>query len=205
MSSDVAEARSALPGERDPSPSSTNSQNDTPSRNANQGSGSEEQDRAPKQNGDPPNHKKGQLALILIALCLAVFLAAIDATIISTSLPTIAQDLGASDSGFAWIGSSYLIALAASAPFWGKVSDIFGRKPMLIIANIVFLVGSLVAALSHSLTQLLVGRALQGTGGGGLITLVEISVGDMFSQRFVKTSCLFSSPQTYRLRPLTYH
>jgi len=132
-----------------------------------------------------PSHSKVSLVLILVALCLAVFLAAIDAVLITTALPTIAKDLGASDSGFAWIGSAYLLALAASAPFWGKVSDIFGRKPILIIANVVFMVGSLIAALSKNLAMLLAGRAVQGMGGGGLITLVEISVGDMFSQRWV--------------------
>lgn len=124
-------------------------------------------------------------ALIMVALCLAVFLAALDSVIITTALPTMSRDLGASDTEFAWIGSSYLLANAASSPFWGKVSDIFGRKSILIIANVVFLVGSLVCALAYDLPMLLAGRTVQGIGGGGLITLVEIAVGDMFSQRFV--------------------
>ena len=132
---------------------------------------------------DPPAHTTGKLVLILIALCLAVFLAAIDAVIITPAMPTIAKELNASDAGFAWIGSAYLLTLSATSPFWSKVSDIFGRKPILIIANIIFLVGSLVAALANSLVMLIAARAVQGMGGGGLITLVEISVGDMFSQR----------------------
>lgn len=132
---------------------------------------------------EPAEHSKGELILVLLALCLAVFLAAIDAVIITPAMPTIASDLEVSDGGFAWIGSAYLLALAGTAPVWGKISDIFGRKPVLIIANIVFAVGCLIAALSRNLTMLLAGRAVQGTGGGGLITLVEISVGDMFSQR----------------------
>ncbi|KAK4207161.1 major facilitator superfamily domain-containing protein [Rhypophila decipiens] len=134
-------------------------------------------------NNSPPGLSKRKLVLVLIALCLAVFLAAIDAVIITPAMPTIAKDLNASDAGFAWIGSAYLLALSATAPFWSKVSDIFGRKPILIIANIIFLIGSLVAALSNSLPMLIAARAVQGMGGGGLITLVEISVGDMFSQR----------------------
>ncbi|KAK3290150.1 major facilitator superfamily-domain-containing protein [Chaetomium fimeti] len=132
---------------------------------------------------EPPAHTPMELTLILIALCLAVFLAAIDSVIITPAMPTITKELNASDSGFAWIGSAYLLALSATSPFWSKVSDIFGRKPILIVANLIFLVGSLVAALSNSLEMLIAARAIQGTGGGGLITLVEISVGDMFSQR----------------------
>ncbi|THV46181.1 hypothetical protein BGAL_0408g00030 [Botrytis galanthina] len=132
---------------------------------------------------DTPDMSKGKLTLILAALCLSVFLAAIDAVLITPALPTIVKDLGASDSGYSWIGSSYLLALAASSPVWSKVSDIFGRKPILLIANFVFLIGSLIAALSHSVGMLIAARAVQGLGGGGIITLVEISVGDMFSQR----------------------
>lgn len=130
-------------------------------------------------------HSKATLAFVLLALCLAVFLAAVDATLITSALPTIAKELGASDAGFAWIGSAYLLALATTAPFWSKVSDIFGRKPIILLANVVFLVGSLIAALANGLGMLIAGRTIQGAGGGGLITLVEISVGDMFSQRFV--------------------
>ncbi|KAL9032829.1 MAG: hypothetical protein Q9180_006286 [Flavoplaca navasiana] len=144
------------------------------------GAGEAATDSAPPE---PAEHSKGELILVLLALCLAVFLAAIDAVIITPAMPTIASDLEISDGGFAWIGSAYLLALAGTAPVWGKVSDIFGRKPVLIIANIVFSIGCLIAALSRNLTMLLAGRAVQGTGGGGLITLVEISVGDMFSQR----------------------
>lgn len=128
-------------------------------------------------------HSKATLAFVLLALCLAVFLAAVDATLITSALPTIAKELGASDAGFAWIGSAYLLALATTAPFWSKVSDIFGRKPIILLANVVFLVGSLIAALANGLGMLIAGRTIQGAGGGGLITLVEISVGDMFSQR----------------------
>ncbi|KAF7954595.1 hypothetical protein EAE96_005715 [Botrytis aclada] len=132
---------------------------------------------------DTPDMSKGKLILILAALCLSAFLAAIDAVLITPALPIIVKDLGASDSGYSWIGSSYLLALAASSPVWSKVSDVFGRKPILLIANFIFLVGSLIAALSHSVGMLIAAHAVQGLGGGGIITLVEISVGHMFSQR----------------------
>ena len=130
-----------------------------------------------------PKRSAGETALIMLALCLAVFLAALDSVVITVALPTIARELGASDAGYAWIGSAYLLTLAALIPFWGKASDIFGRKPMLIIANAIFMVGSLIAALSRGLTMLIAGRAVQGLGGGGLITLVNICIGDLFSPR----------------------
>ncbi|TGO68491.1 hypothetical protein BOTNAR_0024g00430 [Botryotinia narcissicola] len=109
---------------------------------------------------DTPDMSKGKLTLILTALCLSVFLAAIDAVLITPALPTIVKYLGASDSGYSWIGSSYLLALAASSPRL-----------------------DLIAALSHSVGMLIAARAVQGLSGGGIITPVEISVGDMFSQR----------------------
>jgi MFS family permease len=68
---------------------------------------------------------------------------------------------------------------------WGKFSDIFGRKPILLIANFVFFTGSLIAALSINIGMLLSARAIQGSGGGGLIVLVSICIGDLFSMRYV--------------------
>lgn len=125
---------------------------------------------------------KGKIAIIMLALCMAVFLAALDVTIVTTALPTISQHFH-SASGYTWIGSAFLLANAASIPSWGKISDIFGRKPMLLIANIIFMVGSLVAALSNSIGMLIAARAVQGLGGGGLIILVNIVIGDIFPLR----------------------
>ena len=132
---------------------------------------------------DPYNGRsKGKVAVIMLALCLAVFLAALDVTIITTALPTIAEEYG-SASGYTWIGSAFLLASAASIPSWGKVSDIFGRKPMLLVANVIFMVGSLVAALANSIGMLIAARAVQGLGSGGLVILVNICIGDLFSLR----------------------
>ncbi|KAM0724242.1 hypothetical protein Q7P37_000124 [Cladosporium fusiforme] len=135
------------------------------------------------QDDDPYNGRsKGKVTLIMLALCMAVFLAALDVTIVTTALPTITEHFG-SASGYTWIGSAFLLANAASIPSWGKVSDIFGRKPMLLLANIIFMVGSLVAALSNSIGMLIAARAVQGLGGGGLVILVNITIGDLFSLR----------------------
>ena len=126
---------------------------------------------------------KLRISIIMFSLCNALFLSALDVTIITTALPTIAQDFGASSAGYTWVGSAYLLANASATPIWGKLSDIWGRKPMLIAANVVFMVGSLVAALSTSIGMLIGARVIQGLGGGGLIILVSIAISDLFSMR----------------------
>ena len=106
-------------------------------------------------------------------------------TIISTALVTIATSFNASESGYSWIASSYLLANAACIPLWGKVSDIYGRKPIILLANVAFLVGSLICALAKNMAMIIAGRAIQGVGGGGIIILANISVSDLFSMRYV--------------------
>lgn len=118
----------------------------------------------------------------MLSLMLAVFLAALDITIITTALPTISEYFHSAD-GYTWIGSGYLLANAASTPIWGKLSDIFGRKPALLAANALFFIGSLIAALSVNIGMLITARAIQGIGGGGLVSLSNICIGDLFSPR----------------------
>ncbi|CEJ57279.1 hypothetical protein PMG11_05977 [Penicillium brasilianum] len=137
-------------------------------------------DRTPSQ---AARMGKKKIIVVMTALCLVLFLAALDMTIISTALPTIAADFGASESGFSWIASSYLLANAACIPLWGKISDIWGRKPIILLANTWFLVGSLICALAKNMAMILAGRAIQGVGGGGIIILANISVTDLFSMR----------------------
>ncbi|KAF7859458.1 uncharacterized protein EAF02_010906 [Botrytis sinoallii] len=125
---------------------------------------------------------KLQTTIIMLSLCASVFLAALDVSIITTALPTISEHFH-SNAGYTWIGSAYLLANAASTPSWGKFSDIWGRKPILLIAAGVFFIGSLLAATSVSIGMLIVARAIQGIGGGGLIILVNICISDLFSMR----------------------
>ncbi|KAK3708442.1 hypothetical protein LTR37_011538 [Vermiconidia calcicola] len=158
-------------------PSSSSSQDAPEDRRDEEKAEPKVEEEAPEQ-----GRSKGKIALIMLALCMAVFLAALDVTIITTALPTISEDFHSS-AGYTWIGSAFLLANAASIPSWGKISDIFGRKPMLLLANIIFMVGSLVAALANSIGMLIAARAIQGIGGGGLIILVNIVIGDMFSLR----------------------
>ncbi|KAK4122078.1 MFS general substrate transporter [Parathielavia appendiculata] len=123
-----------------------------------------------------------QAGLLMTSLCMAVFLAALDITIIATALPTISDHFH-STSGYTWIGSAFLLAAAVVAPSWGKFSDIWGRKAILLIAVGVFFLGSALCGAAVSLSMLLVGRSVQGIGAGGLLSLVSIVVGDLYPPR----------------------
>jgi MFS family permease len=140
----------------------------------------------PPQNAPPTDPEATrttvQTVVIMLSLCASVFLAALDTSIITTALPTISQHFQSS-AGYTWIGSAYLLACAASTPSWGKFSDIWGRKPILLCAASIFFVGSLLAAVSVSIGMLIVARAIQGIGGGGIIILANICISDLFSMR----------------------
>lgn len=123
--------------------------------------------------------------LLVMSLFMSVFLSALDITIITTALPTIADDMGTNATGFTWIGSAYLLAGGASEPIWAKCSDIFGRKPVLLMANVTFMAGSVICAVSKSIGVLIFGRVTQGLGSGGLLVLVNVLIGDLFSPRYV--------------------
>ncbi|KAF2133896.1 MFS general substrate transporter [Dothidotthia symphoricarpi CBS 119687] len=121
--------------------------------------------------------------LAFIALSLSIFLVALDTVLLPTALPTISRSFHIPDVLYAWTGSAYLLANAASVPFWGKLSDVFGRKPVILVANTIFLVGSVICAVSRSATMLVAGRAVQGLGGGGVVVLVHVCVSDLFCIR----------------------
>lgn len=114
---------------------------------------------------------------------LSLFIAALDQTIVATVIPTIAADLH-SAAGYVWIGGAYLLANAAAANIWANLSDIWGRKPVLLAAVAVFFGSSIVCATAVDMTMLIVGRAMEGVAGGGLIQLVTITISDLFSVRY---------------------
>lgn len=130
----------------------------------------------------PNTRSSTQVALIMLALCFAVFLHALDTTIVTTALPTITEALH-SDATYQWIGSAYLLGVSATTIVWGKLSDIFGRRPAILAANITFFAGSLIAALSVDAAMLITARSLQGIGGAGLNVLANVCIGDLFSPR----------------------
>ncbi|CAN9367559.1 unnamed protein product [Alternaria alternata] len=130
------------------------------------------------------NGKRSRFRMIAIvtALFLSLFVSALDATIVATALPTISSDLN-SAAGYTWIGGAYLLANAASGPIWAKLSDIWGRKPIMLAALAIFFASSAVCATAKTMQELIIGRAFQGTAGGGLILLVHVCISDLFSLR----------------------
>src|ERR1700750_3346509 len=120
--------------------------------------------------------------LVFRALLLVLLLASLDQTIVSTALPTIVGDLGGL-SHLSWVVTAYLLASTVSGPLYGKLGDLYGRKPLLQASIVVVLVGSALCGLSQNMTELIAFRALQGLGGGGLIVLTLAVVGDIFSPR----------------------
>ncbi|KAF3393245.1 hypothetical protein DPV78_009691 [Talaromyces pinophilus] len=129
-----------------------------------------------------PTLKTSRIAVIMLSLSASVFVSALDITIISTASPAIASHFH-SASGYTWIGSAYTLANTATMPTWGKISDIWGRKPLLLAGLVVFFVGSMICAVANSIGLLLAGRAIQGVGSAGLNILVNICVSDLFALR----------------------
>ena len=119
----------------------------------------------------------------LTALQFTLFLAALDFSIITTALPSISHQLR-SQTASVWIGSAYLLTSAAVAPVYGTVADIWGRKSALLCAIMLLAGGSAMCGWSYSVAQLIAGRAVQGSGAGGIIVLVNISISDMWSARY---------------------
>ncbi|ETI23328.1 hypothetical protein G647_05128 [Cladophialophora carrionii CBS 160.54] len=111
-----------------------------------------------------------------------LFIGALNTTVVATAIPTICSELE-SAAGYSWIGASYVIATSACSPVWAKLSDIWGRKPILLLGVALYSASSIVCALSNSMAMLIVGRSLQGVSAGGFMTLINIVVSDLFSMR----------------------
>jgi EmrB/QacA subfamily drug resistance transporter len=130
----------------------------------------------------PPVLTRKQVLVIFGGLLLVMLLAALDSTIVSTALPTIVGDLGGLER-LAWVVTSYLLAQTVVTPIYGKLGDLYGRKTILQFAIVLFLIGSALCGLSQSMTQLIIFRAIQGFGGGGLLVLTQSVVGDVIVAR----------------------
>src|SRR3984893_2035226 len=121
---------------------------------------------------------QSEVHTILISLMLTMFLAALDQTIVATALPTIGrqfQDV----SSLSWVITAYLLASTAVAPVFGTLSDIYGRRAMIITAMSLFIVGSILCAVAPSMPVLILARGLQGLGGGGIMPVVPTVISDM--------------------------
>lgn len=119
---------------------------------------------------------------ILISLLMAMFLAALDQTIVATALPTIGRQFG-DVSNLSWVITAYLLASTAVAPVFGTLSDIYGRRATIIAAMAMFMVGSVLCALAPNMLVLIIARALQGLGGGGILPIVQTIISDVVSPR----------------------
>ncbi|MEV5825151.1 MFS transporter [Spirillospora sp. NPDC052242] len=123
-----------------------------------------------------------ELYAVLGALMLALLLAALDQTIVSTALPTIVSDLGGLNH-LSWVVTAYLLAATASTPLWGKLGDQYGRKRLFQTSIVIFLIGSALCGIAQGMTELILFRALQGLGGGGLMVLAIAIVGEVVPPR----------------------
>jgi EmrB/QacA subfamily drug resistance transporter len=138
---------------------------------------------APARSGAPTgglSHR--QILTILGGLLLGMFLAALDQTIVSTSMPRIANDLHGLNIQ-AWVTTAYLITATITTPLYGKLSDIYGRKPFYLTAISIFIVGSAASSFATSMYELAAFRAFQGIGAGGLMSLAFTILGDIVSPR----------------------
>jgi EmrB/QacA subfamily drug resistance transporter len=142
---------------------------------------------APAPTTTAPAEREGlmthrQILYVIFGLMAGMFLSALDQTIVGTSMRTIADDLDGL-SLQAWVTTAYLIVSTISTPIYGKLSDIFGRRPLFLIAITIFLLGSVAAGFSESMYQLAIFRAIQGMGAGGLMALPLTIMGDILAPR----------------------
>lgn len=116
----------------------------------------------------------------VVALLLSIFMAALEATVVSTAMPTVVGDLGGIQL-FSWVFNAYLLTSTVTVPIFGKLADLYGRKPILLIGIAFFLIGSLASGAATSMAQLIAFRALQGLGAGAMQPMSMTIVGDIFS------------------------
>ena len=119
---------------------------------------------------------------VTAGVMLGMFLAALEATVVGTAMPTVIKTLGTLDQ-YSWVFSAYLLTSTVTVPVWGRLSDLYGRRPLYLAGVAIFLLGSALSGASQSLTQLIIFRAIQGLGAGGLIPLSMTINGDIYTAR----------------------
>ncbi|KAJ5761368.1 hypothetical protein N7533_003407 [Penicillium manginii] len=130
------------------------------------------------ENGSVHSLSKQEL-LVLLGLASLSLMAALDGTSVAVALPIIAQDLNGSTIEAFWTGTSFTLCSAVFQPVFSSCSDLFGRKQLILVATLWFLIGAIVAGVAKNFTHMLIGRSLQGIGGGGIITLTAIVIADI--------------------------
>lgn len=125
------------------------------------------------------NIPKSRKLLVMLGVMLALFLAALDQTIVATALPRIVQEFHGLEH-LSWVIAAYLLASTVVVPIYGKLSDLYGRKPFILSAIVLFLVGSVLSGISQNMLQLVLSRAIQGLGGGAIFANAFAVVGDLY-------------------------
>ena len=123
-----------------------------------------------------------EVRTVFAGLMLALALAALDQNIVGTALPRIVSDLGGL-SHLSWVVTAFLLTSTTTTPLYGKLSDMYGRKPLFVVSILIFLAGSCLCGVSGSMTQLVIFRGIQGLGAGGLITLAQTTIADLVAPR----------------------
>jgi EmrB/QacA subfamily drug resistance transporter len=121
-------------------------------------------------------------ALAVTAVLVSTFLAAAESTVIATAMPSVVADLGGLEL-YGWVGAMYMLATTVTIPIWGKLSDLWGRKPVIIAGLVTFLVGSMACGVAPSMGALIAARVLQGIGAGGVQPIALTIIGDLFSPK----------------------
>ena len=135
-----------------------------------------------KEDIEQPRYSRRETILTMIGVLLVMLLASLDQTIVATALPRIIADLQGFDR-YTWVSTAYLLTSTVMVPIYGKLSDIFGRKPLFLFGIVIFLAGSALSGASQSMNQLIAFRAFQGIGAGALIPIAIAVVGDLFTPR----------------------
>lgn len=137
---------------------------------------------ASPEEGETPRYPRRIQLLTMAGILLVLLLAMLDQTIVGTALPRIIANLNGF-SEYAWVATAYLLTSTITVPIYGKLSDLFGRKWLLLFAVVVFLIGSALSGASQTMTQLIFFRGFQGLGAGGLMSIAIAVVGDIFTPR----------------------
>ena len=133
-------------------------------------------------NPQMPAQQSGSLRLVIASVGLLLLLASLDQSIVSTALPTIVADLGGLDH-LSWVVTAYILTSTIVAPLYGKLGDLYGRRNTIFVSVVIFILGSVLCGIASSMTFLIVARAIQGMGGGGLFVLALSVVGDVVPPR----------------------
>ncbi len=135
-----------------------------------------------RQNIDTPSYTRREILSTMGAVLLVMLLASLDQTIVGTAMPHIVSDLRGFER-YTWVTTAYLLTSTVMVPIYGKLSDLFGRKPVFLVGVVLFLVGSAASGASQSMDQLIAFRAFQGLGAAALMPIAIAVIGDLFTPR----------------------